>query len=73
MEKEISQLLKEIRLRKQLTQKELSEKMGIARAIIAIYERGEHSPTVDQLEKYAKAFDMELCIEFVDVVNSKSD
>ena len=64
MQKKINQILKENRLRKQLTQKELGELMGMGKSTLSLYENGKISPTVDQLEKYAKAFGMELRITF---------
>ncbi len=48
------------------TQKELSEKAGVATVTIQQYERGVRQPRLEQLEKIAAAFQCSIS-EFVDV------
>lgn len=48
-----------------LTQKELSEKTGIAQGDISKLENGSANPSINTLKRLAKAMDMSLRIEFV--------
>ncbi len=50
--------LKAFRKSKQLTQVELSEKIGIGRGVIAYYESCAKNPTIDTLQKFADFFDV---------------
>ena len=47
-----------------LTQKELSEKTGIAQADISKLERGNANPSLRTLQRLASGMDMKLKIEF---------
>ena len=47
--------VRRLRLERSYTQEELSELAGINRNYTGMIERGERSPTVDILEKLAKA------------------
>ena len=49
--------IRKIRRAKDLTQWQLAEKAGVSRASIARYEANLTTPTVDQLNKVAKALD----------------
>ena len=53
------------KLRKQLniSQEELAERCGVHRTYIGSIERGEKSPTLNTLAKFAKGLDVEI-IEF---------
>jgi len=51
----VARNVRRLRLERGYTQEELSELAGINRNYTGMIERGERSPTVDMLEKLAKA------------------
>ena len=53
------------RISQNLTQKELSERTGIAQAEISKLENGTRNPSVRLLQRLAEGMDMELSISFV--------
>ena len=53
-----SERLKELRVEKNLTQTALSHETGLSQAIIANWESGKKSPTLDSLIIIAKYFDV---------------
>lgn len=55
----------ETRLKKGLTQKELSELSGITQSDISRLEKGKLNPTISTLQRLARAMGMYLRIEFV--------
>ena len=59
----ISQLI-EIRAKKHLTQKALAKKLGTKQSAIARLESGNGNPTLEFLQKTAKALDKKLTISF---------
>lgn len=52
--------LKEVRNLKGLTQFKLSELTGVSKSEISRIERGESSPTMDQMEYFATALDVKI-------------
>lgn len=64
-EREIRRALISARLKKNMTQKELSEKSGIAQPDISKIENGNGNPTINLLQRLADSMDMHLKIEFV--------
>lgn len=56
----IPKLLREIRIEKGWTQNHLAGKMDISNENIARWERGETSPTLNSLEKWAEALGYEI-------------
>lgn len=56
--------LKEARKSRGLSQFQLSMLSGVNRSNISGIERGVESPTLNTLEKLARAMDMKLVIEF---------
>jgi HTH-type transcriptional regulator / antitoxin HipB len=63
---ELGDLIKQIRKRKGLTQKELSQRMGISDSAVNKYESGKENPTLHTLRKIAAALGVELEITFRD-------
>lgn len=59
----ISQLI-ELRAKKKLTQKELAKKLGTKQSAIARLESGRGNPTLEFLQKTARALDKKLIIGF---------
>lgn len=55
----------EIRIKKDLTQKELAEKMGTTQSAISRLEKGNVNPTISFLKKLADALDSRLDIRFL--------
>jgi len=53
----VSEILKELRKNRGLTQKELSEKLKIGQATIAGYENGSREPHIYSLIAYANFFE----------------
>ena len=47
--------LRRRRLELKLTQQELAEVMGVSRPYVSQVEAGDHTPTLDVVEKFAKA------------------
>lgn len=64
-EMNIIRALVDARASRQLTQKELSERTGIAQAEISKLERGTRNPSIRLLQRLAAGLDMELQISFV--------
>ncbi len=60
MKANIGKRLKEIRQEKGLSQKELSEKSGVAQSHISNIERDNKNPTVGVLMKLSEALDEDL-------------
>jgi len=57
-----SQIL-ELRLEKGLSQEELAEKAGTKQTIISRVERGANQPSIDTIQKIAKALDRKVKIK----------
>jgi transcriptional regulator with XRE-family HTH domain len=55
--------LKEIRITKGITQKELSQKIGFTQSNISRIEKGKHNCRIDVLESYAIAMGYEIIIK----------
>ena len=64
-ERTIAQAMIDARKESGLTQKQLSERTGIAQADISKLERGNANPSILTLKRLADAMDMTLKIEFV--------
>lgn len=64
-EMEVMRALIEARISQNLTQKELSERTGIAQTEISRIERGTRNPSIKVLQKLAKGMGMYLQIHFV--------
>lgn len=54
----IGERITELRKRKNWSQSELAEAIGVSRDIIGKYQRNENSPSVEMAVKIAKAFDI---------------
>lgn len=52
--------LKDLRLANELTQKELSEKLGCTQTAVGKYERGDLEPNIDTLIKLAGIFEVSI-------------
>ena len=52
------------RLKKNMTQKDLADKIGTKQANISRFEGGHVNPSLDFLNKIAQAFDMRIDIKF---------
>lgn len=61
----IVQAIIDARKKTGLTQKELSERTGIAQGDISKLENGNANPSINTLKRLAKAMNMSLHIEFV--------
>ena len=66
-EYQIKKAMVEARIRRDLTQKQLSELTGIAQADISRLENGSANPSLATLRKLAKGMGMRLKIEFVPI------
>ena len=72
-----SNILKELRLKKCLTQDELAEKTKMTRDKISYYERGLITPTIKSLSKLVNVLDIsnkqlkELVVYFGDIDNGR--
>ena len=54
--REFSEIAKELRLSKNLTQSQLAERMWVKKSIISAYETDSRPPSLDMIIKYAKEF-----------------
>lgn len=54
--RDFSEISKELRLSKNLTQTQLAERIWVKKSIISAYETGSRPPSLDMLIKYAKEF-----------------
>lgn len=64
----IGNAIKQARIGKRLTQKELGDKIGIDSATVGKYERGLINPKIETIKKFAKALNAdfaELCMESI--------
>lgn len=50
--------LKSLRLAKKMSQKELAERIGIAKSVISFYESGDRFPSYEVLIKIAQIFNV---------------
>ena len=57
---ELSEILKELRVEANLTQKELANKLKIGQSTIVGYEKGEREATLTNLSRYADFFGVSL-------------
>ena len=56
-----------------LTQKQLSERTGIAQADISQLENGDANPSLSTLKRLASAMNMTLKIEFTPLINGSKE
>lgn len=63
---EIRSQLLELRMEKDLTQKQLAEKADTKQTIISRLERGANQPNIKTLQKVARALDKKVKIKFED-------
>lgn len=54
----IGEALRLIRVFHDLKQKQVAEKLGLSTSYLSDIERGERSPTLETIERYARAFNM---------------
>ena len=57
---EFCNILRELRLSRQLTQDELSSKLGISKSTISMYENGNREPDFETLEAIADFFNVDM-------------
>lgn len=61
---DIGKTIKNIRIEEGLTQQKFANKVGISRTYLSDVENNRYNPSVEMLQKIAKAFNKELKIEF---------
>ena len=69
----IVQAIIDARKKSGLTQKQLSERTGIAQADISRLENGNANPSLSTLKRLASAMDMTLRIEFTPSINGSRE
>lgn len=57
---EFNEMLKQIRLKRGLSQKEVAEKLEITPASYNLYENGKRKPNIDMLKKIADFFNVDI-------------
>ena len=57
---EFSQIFKQLRLEKGLTQQELADKLGITKSAVSMYERGDRRPNFEIAEAITDFFHVDL-------------
>ena len=58
--------IKEVRINKGITQRELSEATGITQANISNFEKGKYNMTLKQIEKILSALNISIRLEVID-------
>lgn len=64
-EYEVIKALYKARKERNITQKELSQKSGVAQSDISKLENGNSNPTIKMLERLAKSMDMHIKVDFI--------
>lgn len=64
---DVGHKIKELRIMKSLTQKELGQRMGISQQQIAQYENGKLNPKIETLQKIADALEVPRNLLFEDL------
>ena len=54
--RDFSEIVKELRQSKGLTQTQLAERLGVKKSIISAYETDSRPPSLEMLIKYAREF-----------------
>ncbi len=57
---DISQNIKRLRIRKQMSQAQLAEKIGVTRQTVSSWERGLSFPDIQMVEKMSQVFETEI-------------
>jgi len=70
LKQQLGQRIKELRIKNNLTQSALAEKVNIATKYQSCVETGNSYPSAELIEKYAKAFNLEPS-EVLSINNSK--
>lgn len=52
--------LKELRIQKKLTQKQVADKLCVSESTVCLYEKGQRTPNIDMLLKYASIYNCTL-------------
>ncbi len=60
----VGHLIKQSRIAKGLTQKELGEKLGVSESQVSRYESGTLNMTIEALYKIAEILDLDLSVNF---------
>lgn len=60
----VSQLIRETRKTKSITQRELAEKLGVGETTVNRYESGEQNLTIETLQKIADALGVDVTTFF---------
>ncbi len=53
-----SEKLKALRTAKKMSQKDLADKLGVAKSVVSFYESGDRSPSYDILIKISRIFNV---------------
>lgn len=61
---EVGHLIRETRLKANLTQQELAEKLGVSPATISKYENQGHTVSIGTLSRIAQALELDLLVGF---------
>lgn len=64
--------MKELRLKRKLTQEQLAEKTGFSKDYISMIERGERNPSDKAKEIFAKALNVPIVQIFLAIQRTKS-
>jgi UDP-N-acetylglucosamine 1-carboxyvinyltransferase len=64
LKKQISQLIREARIERGLTQRELGEKIGVSESAVNRYESGNLNMSTEVLYKIAEAMNLDLSVNF---------
>lgn len=66
LEYKIIQELINLRLSENLTQEELSKKIGIPKSNISRFESGKHSPSIETLMRFARGLNKKIDFKIID-------
>ncbi len=71
LKKRLGKRIQELRIKNNLKQSELAEKINIATKSQSCIETGKNYPTAENIEKYAKAFNVDVA-EILDIGHIKT-
>lgn len=68
----LAEMVSDRRVAMKLTQTQLAKLVGVSQPVIARIESGDHSPTIETLDKLANALDIEIVLGITPSTRTKS-
>lgn len=55
---DFARILKDIRLKRKMTQQEMADLLHITRTTVSLYENGRHTPDIRSIQRYAEILEV---------------